>query len=341
MKIQSAIAKLIDQQDLSHQQMQNVMQDIMTGKTTDAQIAGFLIALRLKGETTEEITACATVMRELSHHIIVNDSAAIDIVGTGGDGANTFNISTACAFTASAAGASVAKHGNRSVSSRSGSADCLELLGIDLNLKPEQVADCINQYGCGFMFAPMHHSAMKYAIGPRKELGVRTIFNLLGPLTNPANVKRHLIGVFAQQWCEPLAQVLQELGSERALIVHSDDGLDEISIAATTQITELNHGQISHYQIAPEDFGIKRQALDDIIVNSPQESQQCLMRVLNNEAGAARDIVVLNTAAALMIAGITDSIHDGIERAKQALQSGAAFDKLQQVITFTKTCLHE
>ena len=258
MNMQTALQCLLDKQDLSPEQMREVMSIIMTGAATPAQIAGFLIALRGKGETIDEIAAAAQVMRELATPVAVNGDHVIDTCGTGGDGANTFNISTTCAFVVAAAGGQVAKHGNRSVSSRSGSADVLEAAGVNLNLDAAQVSRCVKEIGVGFLFAPKHHSAMKHAIGPRKEMGVRTIFNLLGPLSNPAGAPNQLIGVFAKQWVEPLAKVLQKLGSQHVLVVNAEDGLDEISIGAATTVAELHEGQVKSYTITPEQFGFQR-----------------------------------------------------------------------------------
>jgi anthranilate phosphoribosyltransferase len=268
MNIQQALAKVVEGNNLQREEMQAVMRQIMSGDATDAQVGGLLVALRMKGETTEEVAGAAQVMRDLATPVIVSDPHLVDLVGTGGDGANLFNVSTGASFVAAAAGAKVAKHGNRSVSSTSGSSDVLEKLGMPLDLDPNQVARVITDVGVGFMFAPAHHSAMRHAIGPRKELGIRTVFNILGPLTNPAGVTRQLIGVFAADLCQPMAEVLKLLGSEHAMIVHSDDGLDEISIAAGTSVTELCDGNIETYHISPQDFSLPLQSLDGLSVNS-------------------------------------------------------------------------
>jgi len=294
MKIQQALNKILDKQDLTSSEMRDVMNSIMTGGATDAQIAGFLIALRCKGETVDEIAAAAAVMRELASKVPVSGKHVIDTCGTGGDGANTFNISTTCAFVVAAAGGQVAKHGNRSVSSSSGSADVLEAAGVNLDLSAEQVAKSVDEIGVGFLFAPKHHGAMKHAIGPRKEMGVRTLFNLLGPLSNPAETANQLIGVFSTDWVEPLAQVLKRLGSQHVLIVNAEDGLDEISIACASNIAELKDGKISTYQITPEQFGLQRSSLDSLAVDGAESSLTMLKSVLNNQAGAAKDIVILN-----------------------------------------------
>lgn len=275
MKIQQALKSLLDKQDLTSTEMRDVMKLIMSGGATDAQIGGFLIALRCKGETVDEIAAAASVMRELASKVPVSGEHVIDTCGTGGDGANTFNISTTCAFVVAAAGGQVAKHGNRSVSSSSGSADVLEAAGVNLNLSAEQVAQSVAEIGVGFLFAPKHHGAMKYAIGPRKEMGVRTLFNLLGPLSNPAETANQLIGVFSSDWIEPLAQVLKKLGSQHVLVVNADDGLDELSIASASNVAELKEGIVSTYQITPEQFGLKRASLATLAVDGAESSWLC------------------------------------------------------------------
>src|SRR5210317_1397122 len=272
MTIQEAIAAVCARRDLYAEEMISVMRSIMTGETTDAQIGALLMGLRMKGETIDEIVGAASVMRELSQKVDVPQAFLVDTCGTGGDGANIFNVSTASAIVAAAAGGRVAKHGNRSVSSSSGSADVLEAAGVRLDLTPDQVAGCIDEVGVGFLFAPMHHSAMKHAIGPRKEMGVRTVFNLLGPLTNPAGAPNQVLGVFSPDWVEPLARVLKRLGSEHVLVVHAEDGLDEISIGAPTRIAELKGGDISVYTVTPEDFGLQRADLSAIAVENAAQS---------------------------------------------------------------------
>jgi anthranilate phosphoribosyltransferase len=304
---------------------------IMTGKATPAQIAGFLIALRLKGETVSEIAAAANVMRELATPVTITGQHVIDTCGTGGDGANTFNISTTVAFVVAAAGGQVAKHGNRSVSSRSGSADVLEAAGVNLDLSAEQVSQCVNTIGVGFLFAPKHHSAMKHTIGPRKEMAVRTIFNLLGPLSNPAGAKNQLIGVFSEQWVEPLAQVLHKLGSEHVLIVNAEDGLDEISINSATTVAELQNGSVRTYSITPEQFGFQRAPLSTLAVDSIQSSLDTLKKVLRGEPGPAKDIVCLNAGAAIYAANLTDTLDSGIQKAQHIIDNGLAFEKLEQL----------
>ncbi len=335
--MQQAIQRLLDKQELTHDEMQQIMRIIMTGQATDAQIGGFLIALREKGESVAEIAAAVSVMRELATPVPVSGDHVIDTCGTGGDGANTFNISTTCAFVVAAAGGQVAKHGNRSVSSSSGSADVLEAAGVDLNISAEQVADCVREIGVGFLFAPKHHGAMKHAIGPRKEMGVRTIFNLLGPLSNPAGAANQLIGVFSDAWLEPLANVLKQLGSQHVLIVNAEDGLDEISIAAPTQVAELKDGEVTVYSIEPEQFGLQRQSLAGLAVESAEQSLTMIQSVLNNQAGAAKDIVVLNAGAAIYAANLTDSLAAGVEKAQQVIAEGAAMSKLNALIEYTRS----
>jgi len=332
MSMQTAIRAVTEHRDLDSGEMDAVMRLIMTGQATPAQIGGFLIGLRMKGETVDEIAAAARVMRELATHVDVSGPHLVDTCGTGGDGASTFNISTASALVAAAAGARVAKHGNRSVSSRSGSADVLEAAGVRLDLSPEQVAACIEQVGVGFLFAPQHHSAMKHAIGPRKEMGVRTVFNLLGPLTNPAGAPNQVMGVFSREWVEPLAQVLRQLGSEHVLVVHAEDGLDEISIGAPTLVAELKDGEISVYTITPEQFGLVRGDLARIAVQDAQQSLLMIRGVLDNEPGPARDIVALNAGAAIYAAGLAATLGEGMERAGQVLESGRAAQVLESLV---------
>jgi len=335
MNIQQALNKLLDKQDLSSAEMRDVMQLIMSGGATDAQIGGFLIALRYKGETVDEIAAAAAVMRKLASKVAVSGEHVIDTCGTGGDGASTFNISTTCAFVVAAAGGQVAKHGNRSVSSSSGSADVLEAAGVNLNLSAEQVGQSVNQIGVGFLFAPKHHGAMKYAIGPRKEMGVRTLFNLLGPLSNPAETANQLIGVFSSDWVEPLAQVLKKLGSQHVLIVNAEDGLDEISIASASNIAELKNGVVSTYQITPEQFGFQRSSLETLAVDGAESSLVMLKSVLNNQTGAAKDIVVLNAGAAIYAANLTTTLEAGIKKAQQVIENGAASEKFNALIAYS------
>jgi len=335
MDMQSAIRRVLDKQDLSRDDMTSIMRLIMTGEATPAQIGGFLVGLRMKGETVDEITAAASVMRELASGVKVDGDHVVDIVGTGGDGINTFNISTASTFVVAAAGGTVAKHGNRSVSSKSGSADLLEAAGVNLDLSPEQVGQCINDVGVGFMFAPKHHSAMKHAIGPRKEMAVRTIFNVLGPLTNPAGAPNQLLGVFSDELVEPLAEVLNALESNHVLVVHSADGMDEISIADETHVAELKNGTITTYTITPEQFGLERGKLEDLQVDGAEQSLAVIKSVFANTPGAARDIVIMNAGAAIYAADLVESLEDGINKAKEIIASGAAQTKLDELVSLS------
>jgi len=337
MDIKQAIATVIDGRHLDGEEMTAVMRAIMGGTATPAQIAGFLVAMRMKGETVTEIAAAAAVMRELASGVDLSGLPhTLDIVGTGGDASGTFNISTAAMFVAAAAGCHVAKHGNRSVSSKSGSADVLEAAGVRLGLTPDRVARCVREVGVGFMFAPAHHGAMKYAIGPRKELSVRTIFNLLGSLTNPAGVPNQLLGVFRAELLEPLAQVLQRLGSRHLMVVHSRDGLDEISIGDETQVAELKDGEIRCFSITPEEFGIPRASRDAIRVEGPQASLAMLRDVLEDRSGPARDIVVLNAGAAIYVAGVAANLAEGVQAADAAIRSGEARDRLERLVALTQ-----
>ena len=337
MDIKQAIARVLARADLSSDEMTAVMHEIMTGGATPAQIGGFLVGLRMKGETIAEIAAAAGVMRKLASGVDIGGlDNAVDIVGTGGDASGTFNVSTASMFVAAAAGCHVAKHGNRSVSSTSGSADALETAGLRLDLSPDQVARCVREVGVGFMFAPGHHSAMKHAIGPRREMGVRTIFNVLGPLTNPAGVPNQLLGVFSDDLLEPLAEVLQRLGSRHVMVVHSQDGLDEISIGDKTNVAELKDGAVRRFSIQPEDFGISRSPLSAIQVEGPDASVRMIIDVLDNKSGPARDIVVLNAGAAIYVAGLADSLKDGMARADAAIASGEARNRLDRLVVLTQ-----
>lgn len=324
MDLPQAIARVVDHGDLSETEMTEVMRQIMTGLATPAQIGGFLVGLRMKGETVDEITAAAQVMRELATHVQVAGPHLVDTCGTGGDGASTFNISTASAIVAAAAGARVAKHGNRSVSSSSGSADVLEAAGVRLDLEPPQVAACIEKVGVGFLFAPQHHSAMKHAIGPRREMRIRTLFNLLGPLTNPAGAPNQVLGVFSPHWVEPLARVLKRLGSEHVLVVHAEDGLDEISIAGSTRVAELKHGNLSMYTLSPADFGMQTADLSTIAVSDAAASLAMINAVFDGAPGPACDIVALNAGAAIYVSGLTVSLAEGVVMAREMIRSGKA-----------------
>ena len=333
MNYSQTLTKLIDRHDLPFAEMRELMEHIMSGQLTPAQIAAVLIALRMKGETVDEIAASAAVMRELSTKVNVKHTGhLVDTCGTGGDGAQTFNISTTSAFVAAAAGARVAKHGGRSVSSTCGSADVLEKLGVNVNLTPEQVAQCVDNIGVGFMFAPHHHSAMKHAAPVRRELGVRTMFNLLGPLTNPAGAQNQVIGVFHQSLTTKLAQVLASLGSRHVLVVHGADGMDEISISDGTYIAELKDGKVSEYTVHPDLFGLASAPGNSLRVANADQASEKLLGVLNNEVGVPRDIVQLNAGAAIYVAGLAATLKEGIAKADQVIASGAAKDKLQQLI---------
>jgi anthranilate phosphoribosyltransferase len=337
MDIQSAIGAVTEHRDLSSDEMTAVMQTIMSGQATASQIGGFLIGLRMKGETVEEIAAAATVMRELALPVPVQAEHLVDTCGTGGDGSSTFNISTASAFVAAGAGAAVAKHGNRSASSRSGSADVLEAAGVNLDLTPEQVAQCIREAGVGFMFAPKHHGAMKHAIGPRKEMAVRTIFNVLGPLTNPAGAPNQVVGVFSQDLIEPLARVLARLGSRHVLVVHAEDGLDEISIGADTHIAEYRNGSMHTYRVSPEQFGMESADISLLTVSSPKQSLEMIHAVFDNRDGPARDIVTLNAGAAIYASGLAGDLAAGVEAAMESLSSGAARERLAKLVALSNS----
>ncbi|MDH4274379.1 MAG: anthranilate phosphoribosyltransferase [Gammaproteobacteria bacterium] len=339
MDMQAAIRAVTENRSLNRDEMSKVMRLIMTGEATPAQIGGFLIGLRMKGETVDEIAAAAGVMRDLAQRVEVADVPnLVDTCGTGGDSARTFNISTAAAIVAAAAGAHVAKHGNRSVSSRSGSADVLEALGVKLDLNAGQVAHCIREIGIGFMFAPSHHGAMKHAIGPRREMGVRTVFNLLGPLTNPAHAPNQVIGVFDKKWVEPMVRVLRMLGSRHVLVAHAEDGMDEISIGGPTVFSELKEGKVHGYTITPEQFGIPRGDIKTLAVDSAAQSAEVIRRVFANTPGAARDIVAMNAGAAIYVSGLTRDLRGGIAKAFEALAHGAAQTKLNRLIEISHAC---
>ncbi len=333
--IQQAIKTVTENRDLSGDEMTDTMRQIMTGEATPAQVGGFLIGLRMKGETIDEIAAAASVMRELASKVEVDKKHLVDTCGTGGDASGSFNISTASAIVVAAAGGRVAKHGNRSISSKSGSADVLETAGVNLDISPQQVAECVNDIGVGFMFAPLHHSAMKHAIGPRREMAVRTIFNVLGPLTNPAGAPNQVLGVFSKALVEPLAHVLKRLGSEHVLVVHAEDGMDEISISSPTFVAELKNGEIISYIIKPEDFDMQRAQLSQIRADDSAHSLKIIKSVFDNNAGPAKDIVCLNAGAAIYAAGLTSSLIDGVDKAQQVIASGAVGEKLEQLVLKT------
>jgi len=339
MDITQALSKVVTREDLSTDEMKLVMQQIMTGQASDAQIGGFLVALRMKGESIDEITGAVQVMRELSTKVNVSGDYLVDTCGTGGDGANLFNVSTASAFVVAAAGGKVAKHGNRSVSSSTGSADVLEAAGINLSITPEEVQRCIDEIGVGFMFAPAHHSAMKHAIGPRKQMAIRTIFNMLGPMTNPAGVSKQVIGVFNKDLCRPMAEVLNRLGSEHVLVVHASDGLDEITLSGETYVAELKDGLVKEYTIVPSDFGFKAQSLEGLSVDSADTSLTLIKSALGKSQDEAvqkaRAIITLNAGAAIYASDLADSLDEGIQRAADAIGSGLALAKLADLANFT------
>jgi anthranilate phosphoribosyltransferase len=334
---QDALVRVIEHREIFHDEMLSLMRQIMSGEMSPTLIAAIIIGLRVKKETIGEITAAAQVMREFSTRVEVGDHAhLLDTCGTGGDSAHTFNISTATVFVAAAAGAKVAKHGGRSVSSKSGSADILEALGVNLNLTPAQVAQCIDQTGVGFMFAPNHHSAMKYAAPVRRELGVRTLFNILGPLTNPAGAANQLIGVFHPDLVGILARVLQRLGSRHVMVVHGMEGLDEISVSGDTQVGELRDDEVREYLINPKQFGMPVSSLSEIQVADSGESKEMMLAALANKPGPARDILALNAGAAIYVAGLADSHQAGVHRALEVLANGAARARLDQFVAFTQ-----
>lgn len=340
MDIQTAIARVAERQDLSTADMKAVMRTIMQGEATNAQIGGFLVGLRMKGETIDEITGAVEVMRELATGVTLAVDKVVDIVGTGGDGANLFNVSTAATFVIAAAGGHVAKHGNRSVSSRSGSSDLLDQAGLRLNMSPDQITRCIHDLGVGFMFAPNHHTAMKHAVGPRKELGIRTLFNILGPMTNPAGVKHQVIGVFNGDLCVPMAEVLRRLGSEHVLVVHAEDGLDEISLASRTRVAELKDGEVNEYHIRPEDMGIKAQAITDLQVADAAESLALIREALSpnprERAALARDMIALNAGAALYASDLAETLQAGAQKAHAAMANGAALQRMERLATLSQ-----
>ena len=329
--IQGVIQQLIDGRDLDRGAARGTMDQIMSGGATDAQIGAFLIALRCKGETVDEIAGFAEAMREKATPIGGGREPMIDTCGTGGDGSGTFNISTAVAFVAAGAGLCVAKHGNRAMSSKCGSADVLAALGVDVEASPEKVATCLDEVGIGFLFAPKLHGAMKHAIGPRKEIGTRTVFNILGPLTNPAGARRQLIGVFAAELTERMAAVLRALGSERALVVHGSDGLDELTLTGPSQVTELRDGELETYEVAPGDFGYDVVDGSTLVGGDAAENARILTDVLKGIAGAPRDVVVMNAAAAIVAGGLADRLRDGAARAEAAIESGKALAALENL----------
>ena len=337
MEIKEALSEIIKGQDLQREDMSSVMLQILEGRSTDAQIGAFLVALSIKGESIDEVISAVGVMRDLSIKVEVGSKYLVDTCGTGGTGVSIFNVSTASAFVASACGARVAKHGNRSATRSSGSADLLEQAGLSLELSPKDVSRCIEEVGMGFMFAAAHHSAMKYAIGPRKEIGLKTMFNILGPLTNPAGALNQVVGVYHKRWVRPIAEVLKELGSIHVLVVHSKDHLDEISIADETYVAELVNGSIKEYVIKPEDFGFNKQPLDDLIVSSPSESLSLVKQGLLDKNYAASSMIAMNAGAALYAAGVTNSLRKGVLIATECVKSGKGVEKLEELVSFSQS----
>ena len=333
------IARLLERRDLSEKECEEAMTAIMSGKTSDAQIAGFLVALRMKGETVEEITGCARAMRAAATVVDAGDLPVVDTCGTGGDRKGPFNVSTVSALVAAGAGVPVAKHGNRGVSSASGSADVLAALGVNLNAPREVVEQCIRQVGMGFLFAPMLHPAMKYAIGPRRELGARTVFNILGPLTNPARAKRQLLGLFSEQLVEVIAGVLLRLGAEKALVVHGSDGLDELSICDESHLAELDGGQVRCWTLTPESVGLRRAGITELLVDGVEESAAAIRAVLAGQQGPRRDMVLLNAGAAIYVGGKVASVQEGVMAAAQSLDSGRAQQVLGGLVRLTTHAL--
>ena len=335
MDIQSAISQVSARRNLTREDMSEIILEILEGKVTDAQIGAFLIALSMKGETVDEVLGAVGVMRDLSTKVEIDEPNLIDTCGTGGTGIGIFNVSTTSALVASSCGAKIAKHGNRSATRKSGSADLLEQAGVSLSLTPEQVASCIQEIGLGFMFAQAHHSAMRHVVGPRKEIGQKSIFNVLGPLTNPASAKRQVLGVYDKKWMTPIAEVLDELGSEHLLIVHSRDGLDEISLASPTYMTEMRDGKISEYEVSPEDFNFETDTLEGLQVNSPQESLDLAKLALQGEHKKAGSMICMTAGAALYVSDIANSLESGVELAKRSVESGEGLKKLNQLVEFT------
>ena len=337
MEIEDSVKKINSGQDLSREEISLVMNQILTGSVSEDQIKTFLFSLSSKGESIEEVIGSAEVMRSLSTKVSVNTKHLVDTCGTGGVGSGIFNVSTTAAFVASSCGAKVAKHGNRSATRKSGSADLLEVAGVSLDLNPEQVKDCIENVGLGFMFAPAHHSAMKYAIGPRKELGIKTIFNLLGPLTNPAGALNQVLGVFDYRWVRPLAEVLKGLGSENVLVLHSEDGLDEFSSASSTHVAELRNGEIKEYSISPDDFGLKILPIENLSADSPEESLRIAKEALTGENQAATQMVAMTSGAALYVAGLAGTLKEGIDMSLHNISEGRGLEKLEELVEYSKS----
>lgn len=333
--IKEAIAKVVEGKNLSEKEMVSVIEEIMGGQATPAQVASFITALRMKGETVEEIAGAAKVMRQKATRINAENFVVVDTCGTGGDRSKTFNISTTAAFVVAGCGIAVAKHGNRSVSSGCGSADVLQALGINIELRPAEVEECLKKVGIGFLFAPLFHEAMKYALGPRREIGIRTIFNILGPLTNPANARAQVLGVYDPALTSIMAKVLGRLGSTHAFVVHGSDGLDEITITGETEVSEWNKGRVRNYKIKPQDFGIKKGRLKDLLGGGPEKNAKIMVDILEGKKGPKRDIVLLNAAAAIVAGGEAKGFKEGIKLAEKSIDSGAARRKLEALREFS------
>jgi len=339
-EVKESINKINKGQDLSKKEISSVMNQILTGSVSQDQIVSFLGSLSAKGESIEEVIGSAEVMRNLSSKVSVDKEHLVDTCGTGGVGSGIFNVSTTAAFIASSCGAKVAKHGNRSTTRQSGSADLLETAGVALELNPQQVKQCIENVGVGFMFAPAHHSAMKYAVGARKELGIKTIFNLLGPLTNPAGALNQVLGVFDNKWVRPIAEVLKRLGSKNVLVLHSQDGLDEISTASSTSVAELRDGEIKEYSISPSDFGLKTLAIEGLRVSSPEESLQMAKEALKGKNQAAAQMVAMTSGAALYVAGLADTLKVGVDISMEGIKKGIGLQKLDELVSFSQSLKH-
>ena len=337
MHIQEGIKTIMTGQDLSREEISSVMNQILTGSASEAQIGAFLVSLSFKGESVDEVIGSAQVMRKLSSKVSVDKKNLVDTCGTGGVGIEIFNVSTTAAFVASSCGAKVAKHGNRSATRKSGSADLLEAAGVVIDLNPEQVKTCIEEVGLGFMFAPAHHSAMKHAVGPRKELAIKTIFNLLGPLTNPAGALNQVLGVFDVRWVRPMAEVLKGLGSQHVLVVHSEDGLDEISIAAPTKVAELKDGNIEEYSISPQDFNLKTLSIEELKVDSPQASLELAKKALSDKHLAASQMVAMTAGAALYVSGLAKELEEGIKLSLESIATGKGLEKLEHLSSLSQS----
>ncbi|MBW2147039.1 MAG: anthranilate phosphoribosyltransferase [Deltaproteobacteria bacterium] len=339
--IQQAVGKVVEGQNLSEEEMMGVMDQIMEGECTPAQIGALLVALRIKGETVEEIVGAVRVMRKKATRIHIaafpEGRGLVDTCGTGGDGKGTFNVSTTAALVAAGAGVPIAKHGNRSVSSTCGSADVLEALGLKLDVSPEGIQRCIEEVGIGFLFAPLLHGAMKHAIGPRREIGIRTLFNILGPLTNPAGATGQVLGVFRPQLAEPMAEVLGRLGSNRVFVVHGGDGTDEMTLTGPTHIAELHDGEVTNYQVVPEQFGLRSCSIEDIKGGNPQENALIVRQILDGQQGPRRDVTLFNAAAAIVAGGVANDLWEGLDRARASIDSGAARDRLHRLVSLTQS----